>query len=500
MGLWVRAVLSVALLAAVPAVLLLLLGGLVTAEILLVRDHHAIWTILIVPAAIALVRGLRMLMSTIDTSATGVPLTEQEQPDLWGLVRQLAVVADTQPPDEIYLYAAANAAVMEESRLLGLASVRRRMFIGAPLMAGLREDQLAAILTHELAHYSNRDTRLSGMAYRGRRAFVSTVSALNQDWFQKALAMLLAIFMNLYLRASTGLSRQQERAADEAAARAVGSGPAGSALRELAAISESWDLFMGNHLVWGWQAGYLPADAFGGYAEVRLAKSEELDRIRQNPPAESTPYDTHPPLTVRVAAIEAMAADPVVEVGRRDGVCLLRDAPAVLDAALLTGLVPEARDKRRTDWATLANVRGQTVKSSAAETMLASAATRTGGARTIRNLLDALDSGRVAELSDSRPPAGMGLRARRELARPSVRKGLSAVIQVALVAAGVARWEPRWQSGVQFVADEPYKSTFPSLVEAAIADRADTTGLRDLLDAVKVDLDQWRTDAVDLRR
>lgn len=478
MKLWIRAVLGVALLAAVPIVMLLLLGGLVVAEVLVVHYHHASWTLVIAPAGFVLVKGLHVLIKEIDTVPVGVPVTERDQPELWDLVRRIAVVAGTQPPDEISLTAAANASVMEDCRFLGLVSTRRRMFIGAPLLAGLRTDQLAAILTHELAHYSNRDTRLSGLTYRGRRAFTSTVSGLNQDFFQKLLAVLLRGFLVLYLRASAGLSRRQERAADEAAARAVGSGVAASALRELGAIIESWELFIANHLVWGWDAGYLPADPFAGYAELRASMTEELDRIRRNPPERSTPYDTHPPTSARVATLEAMGAEPVVEV--RDGE-LLRDHAAVLDAALLSGLVPEARAKARVGWATVANARGLLVASPIAEKTLGAAASLTGQRPTIGNLLDVLDQGRMAELSATRPDNGVGARARRELARPEVYKGLSAVVAVALADAGLARWKLNWPFGVESVADEPYATELPALIDAAV-DQADTAGLRALLE------------------
>lgn len=495
MKLWVRAVLGVALLAAVPLVMLLMLGGLVVAEAWVLGHHYSTWTLLIAPAGLVLLKGLHTLIREVGTPTAGVPMTERDQPELWDLVRRIAEVAGTRPPDEIYLIADANASVVEDCRFLGLVSTRRRMFVGAPLIAGLLADQLAAILTHELAHYSNRDTRLSGLTYRGRRAFAGTVAALNQDWFQKILASLLAVFLALYLRASAGLSRRQERAADEAAARAVGSGVAASALRELGAIIESWRLFVDNQLVWGWDAGYLPADAFAGYAELRTAHTEELDRIRRNPPERSTPYDTHPPMAERVAAIEAMAAEPVVEVGHRSAASLLLDPDAMLDAALLSGLVPQAREKARVDWNTLANARGLLVTARIAEQVLGAAAKLTGGKPTIGALLEVLDQGRLTELPPTRPDDNLGPRVRRELAHPEVHKGLSAVISIALADAGAASWKPRWPFGVEFTA-EPYATELPALLDAALADPPDTTGLRTLLDNAGVPLDQRRNHAV----
>ncbi|GGM47582.1 hypothetical protein GCM10012275_18330 [Longimycelium tulufanense] len=58
-------------------------------------------------------------------------------------------------------------------------------------------------------------------------------------------------------------------------------------------------------------------------------------------------------------------------------------------------------------------------------------------------VLDALDAGRIAELSSSKggPAEGAGPRARREFARPTVRKELSALVALALVDVGVASWD-----------------------------------------------------------
>jgi hypothetical protein len=53
------------------------------------------------------------------------------------------------------------------------------MSICAPLLAGLRAEHLRAILAHELAHYSNKDTRLAGIAYRGQRSMERLLSHLD---------------------------------------------------------------------------------------------------------------------------------------------------------------------------------------------------------------------------------------------------------------------------------------------------------------------------------
>jgi len=484
------------LLVAFPSMLVVLLAVLVGAEALLLVDsvgNGLTWAIAIVPTSIIVVRGLRVLLTKVGEPVRGVPLAEHEHPRLWTLVRRLAEVCDTRPPDEIYLNDEITAVVVEETRLLGLVSTHRRMFIGAPLVADMREDELAAVLAHELAHYGHWDTRLSTLAYRGRRAFVSTVSALDRTVpFERVLAVLLNGWMRLYLRASNGLSQRQEQAADRVAARAGGAAAMAGALREIAVTTEAWRLFAEHHLVMGWDAGYLPADIFGGYAELRQSMSERLDTIRLNPPNEPRPLGTHPPVASRVADLEAMATAPAVACGQRPARELLHDAATALDAAVVRSLGPEAGDKRRADWVTLAHVHGAPRAAAAATALLTAAARLTERPATIRTVLTALDAGDLAELAGVPRMRGVGPRGRREQARPTVRGGLRATVGLAMVGVGAASWVPAWPSCARLAVDPPYEATFAGLIDAAVADRPDTTGLRALLDTANVDVD--RTD------
>jgi Zn-dependent protease with chaperone function len=493
MGLWVRTLAGVLLLAVFPFALVLLLAGMVTLQVVLFV--HSIgtgvkWLIIVVPFSMVMLRALAALTGPIDIPTSGVPLTKGKQRDLWTLVRQLAEVAGTQPPNEIYLTAEANASVVEETRMLGLVSTRRIMFIGAPLVVTLRTDQLAAILTHELAHYGGHHTRLAAMSYRGRRALTSAVSSLDADYIQRLLRRLLKAWTKLYLRASSGLSKRQEREADKAAARAAGSAAAASALREIAPTDMSWDLFTQNHLVMGWPAGYLPADPFGGYEALRASLADRLDELRGNPPAgQVIRYDTHPPMAERVAALEAMAAAPVIELDDGPATELLREPRKALDAALASALVKKAKRMRRASWDTLAAVHGMAEAASVGVPLLE----RAGQPATVGSLLSALDAGRITELCDVPAAAGVGPRGRRVLAGPAVLAGLLAVVQGALAEVGAGHWERDWPSGGRFVTE---LGLGPSL-EAAVADPPDTAGLRGLLTAAGVDLDTpltWRMD------
>ncbi|WP_158887640.1 M48 family metallopeptidase [Amycolatopsis anabasis] len=494
----VRAAVAVALLAALPALPAGLLGGLAALEI--VAFTHSIFLgaklfLLTVPLGVALVRGLFALERPVDEPVNGIPVTPAAQPELWALVTRLAGQVGTRAPDEILVTAEANASVTEQTRLLGLRVLRRRMFIGAPLLAGFTEPQLAAVLAHELAHYGNADTRLAGLTYRAQRAMVRAIAHLDPGhWLQRLVGKLFFAYAKVFFRISNAVCRRQELAADEASARIAGPCAAASALREVPVLDTVWHLFLNNYATLGWRAGYLPARFFDGFAAI-LADPEmrpKLAEIRADP-ADDAPsaYDSHPPLAARIAALEALPPGPPRNLPDRPARELLRDGEALLDAALLDGLVDEAHAKHRVGWAELVHLGCRDQALDPARALLDAAGAALAGPPTLGTLLDALDAGRLVELSppDARPAEDAGPRARRALARLSVRTGLSTVVTLALADVGAARWELSWSAPAEPVVGAPYAAGLEAALDAAVAEEPDTSPLRATLAAAGVGLD-----------
>lgn len=158
-----RAAISVALLVGFYVLAFGLIGGLLALETYALIERPFVGlklALFVVPAVYALAKGLISLERRERDEVPGILVTPEEQPALWDLVRRLAADAGTRPPDEIRILAAVNAGVAEDTRFLGLRVLKRRMFIGAPLLTSLTEKQLIAVLAHELGHYANKDTRL----------------------------------------------------------------------------------------------------------------------------------------------------------------------------------------------------------------------------------------------------------------------------------------------------------------------------------------------------
>ncbi|MEU4671249.1 M48 family metallopeptidase [Amycolatopsis sp. NPDC023774] len=168
---------------------LTLVAGIVVVEVFAFRNrlsHGLEFAVFAAPATYVLLRALCTFDHAGD--APGLPVTAEAQPELWALVRELAKTVGTAPPDEIRIMNRANAAVHERTVWFGLRVTVRTRFIGALLFVGLGVAELRAVLGHEFAHYSNRDTRFSGATYRGRVAIPRVLSGLDgASWFSRLL-------------------------------------------------------------------------------------------------------------------------------------------------------------------------------------------------------------------------------------------------------------------------------------------------------------------------
>ncbi|MEU0877595.1 M48 family metallopeptidase [Lentzea sp. NPDC005914] len=480
-----RAVVAVALLVGVYVLVLAVLAGIVLVDVLWFVNDRPIaviwWSIIGGMLAFALVSALFAVAGTSDDEVHGELVGEQDEPELWALVRRLAAEVGTRAPDRIFIVAEANAAVSQRTRLLGLVATTRRMYVGAPLLACMTERQLSFVLAHELGHYSNRDTRLMGVVAAGRVALIRMISKLNdRSWYHAAVALMFALYARLYFSVTASLSRQQEFAADAAATRIAGTDAAASALREVRAVEAAWSLFHDKHFRPAWEAGFLPTTIFTAF--TGLLGSPELraflNSVRENPPErEHSPYDSHPPLPDRIAAVTALAV-PGRGTDRPAG-ALLANGGAVMDKTLVSELVEELGVKRRVDWATLSHTAARATRIERSRRLL-----RVGGG-SLGTVLDTLDEGKLAVLlrTDVRPGSGTsGVRVRREFARGLLIAELTALVELTLADRHQARWESDWLGTTTFQGPDLGRE-----IEQATDDGGSTAGLRAALAGIRID-------------
>ncbi|MDG4793853.1 M48 family metallopeptidase [Micromonospora sp. WMMD1082] len=430
-GFYVVALLQLAAVAALGVWLYRHTNGLVTSKLLL--------PLVIALGAVAV--GLWRAIRTRNEPAPGLVLDEREAPQVWATVRELATAVGTRAPDEIRLVPEVNAAVGEQSRLLGLIGGRRTLYVGLPLLQAMRIDQLRSVLAHELGHYSGKHTRLGGVAYRGRLAIEGTIERIKP---RNPIGLVFKGYARLYLMVDNAASRRQELEADRASVQLAGHDAATSALRSLPALDAAWNFFMGRYVQSGWQAGLAPDDLFGGFAQLLQARREEIDKLRQEAPdREPSRWDTHPPIGVRIDAMAQLPAGSVAT-DDRPAYTLLADVPGA--GRRLQGLVVDHGDRQVLPWAEFTHAAIAAEVQRQADGIYRAAGRFTGTAQPgLPTILDLVRAGRLGEFAEQ----FFGDATRREAA---VRFAgpMETVLVNAAVRAQQARWQLSWSGPATF--------------------------------------------------
>ena len=393
------------------------------------------------------------------------------------------------------------------------------MYIGVPLLAGLSERQLHAVLTHELGHYGNSDTRLAAITLRGQQRVLRTIAHFEE---RAARAR------------GKEQARQEERAAKAPAkgreAKEVDtSGSAGITYRAMAAIYTAYAKFYlrASHSV-GRAPGVSPptrppCGSRGGTpplphcARSRCWTPPSTTTCGSTPPSAHRPgccrprvrstaasaaswptpsaapswtgcgpgcrassapeYDSHPPIAERVLLVEAAPAegpDAAPAGPDRPAWELLRDRDQVLIALEGATLSPESQSFTRVEWSALADPAVRSVLAENAAPLRA-ALSAAGTEPTMAALLDAADEGRLPAVAQELP----------EGALPA---GVAALAGLTLAESGAARWELTWDQGVRLaLADGTDEAEFGSAVAALsgpvteAGSAPDTAPLRKLL-------------------
>ena len=271
--------------------------------------------------------------------APGPRLEPGEQPRLYGEIESLAQKTGQAMPVDVYLTAEVNAGVAQRGGLMGIGS-RRVMVLGLPLLQVLTVPQLRGVLAHEFGHFYGGDTKLGPWIYKTRSAIVRTVQGLSGGWLQAPFMW----YAKMFLRVTNGISRRQEFVADELAARTVGAGTLAEGLRRIHGVAPTFEGYMRTEYLPALGAGVQPPLAEGFQLFVEAASvTQVIQEIVETESAsqQSDPYDTHPTLGERLAALQALPPGPETN-ETTPAVALLEHVPA-MENLLLTHLLGQQR-------------------------------------------------------------------------------------------------------------------------------------------------------------
>ena len=263
----------------------------------------------------------------------GPQLRDADHPELFREIRDIAGRTGQPMPKEVYLTGEVNAWAARRGGLMGIGS-RPVMGLGFPLLQAVTVAQLRAILAHEYGHDSGGDTLLGRWVYRTRAGLERAVEELSGH--RRTLQRPFVWYGRMFLRVSHAVSRRQELAADALAARVVGARAMSEALRTLEATRPAYRAYWSQEVTPAIQSGFLPplAEGFGLFlASPQIAAGlwRYVEKVEAD--EQVNPFDTHPPLRERLAALRD--APPGEEGGNgARAISLLRDV-TMLERRLL---------------------------------------------------------------------------------------------------------------------------------------------------------------------
>src|SRR5262249_8823848 len=149
--------------------------------------------------------------------------TEADCPRLHQVLKEVAQRVDTEPVDEIYLAPGAAIGVKQDGRgPFGIFGVKRRVLtLGLSTMHFLSVSELKAILAHEYAHFSHRDTVYGRFIYQVHLSIDQALTGMGEmgGWlnYVNPFFWFLFLYYKAYSLLSAGHSRSREFLADRMA-------------------------------------------------------------------------------------------------------------------------------------------------------------------------------------------------------------------------------------------------------------------------------------------
>lgn len=204
---------------------------------ILLTDHYypKLLLIIVLGGLFALWRSAAILLKKVPLEfkePLSREVTAEEAPELWRIVRYAAEQLQTTPPDRILIGLQLNffvtelAVIHDEGRVEG-----KTLYLSYPLLKQLSEDEVLAIVGHELGHFIGKDTRMTREFYPLRLKVRATMFAMaSAGWVGWPSVQLLNYFSWCFGETERAASRERELLADEKAARLTSAPTFASAL------------------------------------------------------------------------------------------------------------------------------------------------------------------------------------------------------------------------------------------------------------------------------
>jgi len=272
----------------------------------------------------------------------GVRADATRFPRLFAALGEVARNVGTRPADEVFLTPAAGIGVFERSGFLGLFGRSHRVLeLGVACLHALTLQEFKAILAHEYAHFSSRETLFRRFVARVRVCLNTAKAQLGASRFKNLSPVYhtVRVYAFFFRYFSSTFSRQREYHADRLASECYGGNVLSSGLIHYACASA---LFQGPAFHGLFRLGMEGRMLRNLYAAFRAYSGtigpDDVERIRRQVLKDrSGLLDFHPCPARRIARIRGVNRVP--EPSDESARAIFEDPGAVEEelSALLTG-------------------------------------------------------------------------------------------------------------------------------------------------------------------
>ena len=292
---------------------------------------------LIVVAAILALAAVSLVIAAIfkrpksEFDVEGKMVDEERAKPLWEDLRKICAQIGTELPDQIIVGIDDNFFVTEHPVTVdGQTHGGRTLYLSLSLLKQLNGSEAAAVLAHEMAHFSGQDTTYSKKISPLLVRYDDYLQALHDGGITKPIFYFMLCFRGFFQLSLGTLSRQREFRADRIAMETTSPRAMAGSLLRIAAYSTyrrsiEERLFQQEQTLETADISEQLERGFPEYA-VSFASSDDFGDV-----STSHPFDSHPPLVERLGAVGVTVAVEVAQsllAGDRDGQWFYRIANA----------------------------------------------------------------------------------------------------------------------------------------------------------------------------
>ncbi|MDP4208906.1 MAG: M48 family metalloprotease [Bacteroidota bacterium] len=193
-----------------------------------------------------------------------IEITEQQEPELFKMIREIVDNVGTSFPKKVYLSSEVNASVFYDSSFWSMfLPIKKNLNIGLGLVNTVTKEELKAILSHEFGHFSQRTMKVGSYVYNVNQVIFNMLfdnksyESLIQRWanvsgyfsifvaiavkINEGIQWVLRKLYEVVNKNYMGLSREMEFHADEIAASVTGYEPLKKSLLRMALADNSYN-------------------------------------------------------------------------------------------------------------------------------------------------------------------------------------------------------------------------------------------------------------------